>query len=242
MSQERIDDLQFHGLKIIQNPHTFCFGIDAVLLADFAAGAHSAATLDLCSGNGIVPILLAGKTNTPRLCGLEIQPDIATMATRSIELNSLQKRVSMVCANATQAANIFGKGSFDVVTCNPPYMPHGGGLVNADDAKTIARHEIYCTLEDIIAVSYQLLKPGGKLFMVHRPERLVDILSLMRQYRIEPKRLQMVHPSVGKKANIMLIEGLYHGGKELKMMPPLYVYDQNGYYSNEINAIYGRTP
>jgi|GEM_PF-16799 len=237
---ERIDDLQLGGLKLIQNPAAFCFGVDAVLLADFAASAASDSTLDMCSGNGIVPILLSAKTNTARIEALELQPAPAELAQRSVELNALSHRIHITCGDAADAVSIYGKSMFDVITCNPPYMPSGGGLINAADTKTIARHETTCTLEGIIAVSAQLLKSSGRLFMVHRPERLVDILTLMRQYSLEPKRLRMVHPSAHKKANIILVEGVRGGGRELKMMPPLYVYGEDGEYSQEIDEIYGK--
>ncbi len=238
---ESIDDLQLCGLKLLQDMRGFRFGIDAVLLADFAKHAVSSATLDLCSGNGIVAILLAGKTDTPKIQALEIQHDAAALAQRSIALNGLQERVNMVCADVRDALQIFGRGSFNVITCNPPYLPCGKGLQNAASAKTLARHEVACTLEDILQVSYGLLRPGGRLFMVHRPQRLVDILSLMRRYHLEPKRMRMVHPAPHKAANIVLVEGAYQGGHELRLMPPLYVYDENGCYSREIDEIYGRT-
>lgn len=237
---ERIDDLQLGGLKIIQDTRGFCFGIDAVLLADFAKDAISQNTLDLCSGNGIVAILLAGKTATPHIHALEIQAGATKLAKRSIELNGLSDRITAVCADARNAPKIFKGNSFDVITCNPPYMPLRDGLHNISDSKAIARHEIACTLEDIISVSSQLLRIKGKLFLVHRPSRLVDIISLMRRYKIEPKRIRMVHPSPDKNANIVLIEGVRHGGCELIMMPPLFVHDKNGGYSDEINRIYGR--
>ena len=240
INNERIDDLQLGGLKLIQDTTAFCFGVDAVLLADFAASANSSAMLDMCSGNGIVPILLSAKTNTPRIEALELQSAPADLARRSVEMNGLSHRIHITCGDVMDAVSIYGKSAFDAITCNPPYMPHGGGLINAADTKTIARHETTCTLEDIIAVSAQLLTSGGRLFMVHRPERLVDILTLMRQYSLEPKRLRMVHPSAHKKANIILIEGVRGGGRELKMMPPLYVYGEDGKYSKEIDEIYER--
>lgn len=237
---ERIDDLQYKGLRIIQDTDGFCFGVDAVLLANIAKTTPSKKTIDLCSGNGIVALLLAGKTNTEKICALEIQEKAADLAKRSVALNGLEGRVCVINDDIKRAPELFGRGEFDVVTCNPPYMKNTCGLTNDNDALSIARHEIACTLEDVIQTSAYLLRPGGKLFMVHRPERLVDIFCEMRKNKIEPKRMQMVHPSAGKKANIVLVEGSYMGGRELKMMEPLYVYDENGNYTKQIDEIYER--
>ncbi len=237
---ERIDDLQYKGLRIIQDTDGFCFGVDAVLLANIAKTAPSKKTIDLCSGNGIVAILLAGKTNTEKIYALEIQERAANLAKRSAKLNNLDGRVSVINDDLKNAPELFERGEFDVVTCNPPYMKNTCGLTNDNDALRLARHEIACTLEDVIQSAAYLLKPGGKLFMVHRPERLVDIFCEMRKNKIEPKRMQMVHPSAGKKANIVLVEGSYMGGRELKMMEPLYVYDEDGSYTKQIDEIYER--
>lgn len=237
---ERIDDLQYKGLRLVQDTDGFCFGVDAVLLAHLAKGAPSKRTIDLCSGNGIVAILLAGKTDTPDITALEIQHGAAELAQRSVSLNHLEGRVRVVCGDLKDAGKLFARGSFDVVTCNPPYMKDACGLKNENEAMRIARHEVLCTLEDVVRAAAYLLKPGGKFFLVHRPERLVDIFTTMREYKIEPKRMQMVHPSCGKKANIVLIEGASRGGRELKMLPPLYVYGENGCYSKEIDEIYER--
>lgn len=237
---ERIDDLQLGGLKIIQDDALFCFGVDAVLLSHFAKDTPAKTAVDLCSGNGIVAILLAGKTNIEKLMCVEVQPKAAELARRSVALNSLEDRISVIEDNLNNCSRYFAKASVDVVTCNPPYIADQGGLKNKTDEKNIARHEILCTLEDVIRESADILKSGGKLFMVHKPERLVDIFCTMRKYRIEPKRVQFVHPQPHKKANIVLVEGVRSGGAELKMMPPLYVYDENHNYSKEINEIYGR--
>lgn len=236
----RVDDLQYKGLKIIQDTDGFCFGVDAVLLANMAKTTASRKTIDLCSGNGIVALLLAGKTKTPKIYSLEIQQEAASMAAESVSLNGLDERVKVINDDLKNVSSIFGRGEFDVVTCNPPYMKNTCGLTNDNDALKIARHEIMCTLEDVIEAAAYLLKPGGKLYLVHRPERLVDIFCEMRKYKIEPKRMQMVHPSAGKRANIVLVEGAYMGGKELKMMEPLYVYDENGFYTKQIDEIYER--
>lgn len=240
LENECIDDLQINNLQIIQKKDGFKFGIDAVLLSDFAKDAPSKRTLDLCTGTGIIPILLSAKTSTPEIHGLEIQHDICDMAKRSVEHNGIGERVHITEGDLKNACEIYGSVSFDKITCNPPYMECGKGIVNHTDSLTVSRHEIMCTLEDVIRVSSKLLKQHGKFFMVHRPSRLADILCLMREYKIEPKRLLMVHPSASKAANLLLIEGAKCGGRELKLMPPLYVYNEDGTYTKEIDIIYNR--
>ncbi len=236
----RIDDLQYKGLKIIQDSEGFCFGVDAVLLANMAKTATSKKTIDLCSGNGIVALLLAGKTQTEKIYALELQQKAASLAKESVELNNLSERVNVICDDLKNVRNIFERAEFDVVTCNPPYMKNTCGITNDNDALRLSRHEIACTLEDVIDAAAYLLKPGGKLFMVHRPERLVDIFCSMRERKIEPKYMQMVHPNASKKPNIVLVEGTYMGGRELKMLEPIYVYDENGKYTKQIDSIYER--
>ena len=238
-NDECLDDLQ-NGLFIIQKQNGFKFGVDAVLLSDFAKDARSANTLDLCSGTGIVPLLLAAKTKTKNIYGLEIQADVAEMAQRSVEYNDLGERVHITQGDLKNAPEIYGKGRFDKITCNPPYMKCGRGARNDTDTMSVSRHEVLCTLDDILRVSAQLLVPKGRIFMVHRPMRLADIMCTMRKYRIEPKRLRFVHPSYNKAPNMLLVEGMLQGGDELKLMPPLYVYNEDGTYSEEINKIYGR--
>ena len=196
-------------------------------------------TLDLCTGTGIVPLLLSAKTNTPKIFGLEIQEDIAQMAQRSVEHNKLEDRISIECGDLKSAVSIYGRDSFDKITCNPPYMKCGSGNQNDIDTKSISRHEVMCTIDDVINVSAKLLIPKGRFFMIHRPNRLVDIMCAMRKYKIEPKRMRFVHPSYDKVPNMVLIEGMRDGGEELKHLPPLYVYNQDGTYSDEIHKIYG---
>jgi tRNA1(Val) A37 N6-methylase TrmN6 len=236
---ECLDDLQ-NGFFLIQKKSGFKFGVDAILLADFAKDAPSKMTLDLCTGTGIVPILLSAKTKTPKICGLEIQSEIAEMAARSVKHNKLTERVFIECGDLKNASEIYGKNVFDKITCNPPYMKGGAGFTNDIDTKTISRHEVMCSLDDVIRTSSQLLVPKGRFFMVHRPTRLADIMCTMRKYRIEPKKLRFVHPAPTKAANMVLVEGMSMGGEELKMLPPLYVYNYDGTYSDEINEIYGR--
>ncbi len=238
-NDECLDDLQ-NGFFIIQKKDGFKFGVDAVLLADFAKDAPSKMTLDLCTGTGIVPILLAAKTKTPVIHGIEIQPDIAEMAVRSAQYNKIADRVFITQGDLKNAARIYGKSIFDKITCNPPYMKGGAGIINGADTKTISRHEVMCTLDDVIKSASELLVPNGRFFMVHRPARIADIMCVMRKYKIEPKKLRFVHPAPSKAPNMALIEGMYRGGADMKILPPLYVYDERGEYSEEINKIYGR--
>jgi tRNA1(Val) A37 N6-methylase TrmN6 len=239
---ECIDDLQCGGLMLLQKKNGFKFGIDAVLLADFAKHTASKRTLDLCTGTGIVAVLLSAKTRTPVIDALEIQHEICDMAKRSVRINDIEDRVHITEGDLKKAAEIYGKAVFDKITVNPPYMKAGTGIFNNENpSKTISRHEVSCTLEDVIKSASELLCPKGRFYMVHRPSRLADILCLMRQYRIEPKCLRMVHPSPYKPANLLLVEGVKNGGSELKLTEPLYVYDENGNYTKEIDLIYGRT-
>ena len=239
---ERIDDLQLNGMKIIQNPDMFCFGTDAVLLADYASKSirKNSTVIDLCSGNGIIPILLSQKSHAEKIIGIEIQKECADLAKRSVLLNKIGDKVEIICDDLKNSEQLFGKNKFDVVTCNPPYKEAGSGLINKSDPVTIARHEILCNLEDIIRVSSNILKPYGKLCMIHRPERLADVLCLMRSYRIEPKRLRFIHPSINKVATMILVEGAYLGKPKLFLDPPLYMYTAPGVYSDEIHTIYNR--
>lgn len=239
---ERLDDLQRDGLRLIQNPDWFCFGVDAVLLADYAAKSikKGAKVLDLCSGNGIVPLLLSAKSAAQSIVGLEILAPVCEMAVRSVRLNGLTEKIRMICGDLKDAETLLGRSSFQYITCNPPYKENGGGLRSKDDMITPARHEILCSLEDIIRVSSIILEPLGKLCMIHRPERLADILCLMRKYGIEPKRLRFVHPYPQKTATMILVEGARQGRPKLFLDPPLYIYERPGQYSAEIDEIYGR--
>ena len=237
---ERIDDLQFENLRLIQKREGFCFGVDAVLLSDFAKAEEKDRVIDLGTGTGIIPILMAGKTRARSITGLEIQPEMAEMALRSVAMNHLEERVRIICGDIKNSVELFGPSSCEVVVTNPPYMNQGGGLLNPSDTKAISRHEILCSLEDVIKSAGRLLVPGGKFYMVHRPDRLADIIFLMRTCKIEPKYMRFVHPSPYKRPNLLLVNGARGGNAQLKMMDPLYVYDENGNYSEEINRIYGR--
>ncbi len=236
---ERIDDLQRNHYRIIQDPDRFCFGMDAVLLSGFARAKEGDRVLDLGTGTGIIPLLMEAKTKASHLTGLEIQPDSADMAARSVKLNGLEKKIEIVTGDIKEAESLFGAASFDVVTCNPPYMTEHHGLTNPNAPKAIARHELLCTLEDVISQSSRLLKPGGNFFMVHRPFRLVDILVLLRQYRLEPKRMKLVYPFVDKEPNMVLIEANRGGKPRMTVEKPLVVYKEPGVYTDEIYEIYG---
>lgn len=237
---EGIDDLQLKGLKLIQKQQGFRFGVDAVLLSDFANIKNKHRVVDLCTGTGIIPFLAYGKYNPKEVIGLEIQDDMVEMANRSSELNDITDIVKFVHGDLKDKKLIDSLGKFDVVTVNPPYKLNNAGIVNPNDKLAIARHEVMCTLEDVIVSARRLLKDNGRMFIVHRPERLADIFGLMRKYKIEPKRVRMVQPNTKKAPNIVLVEGQRDGGAFLKWEETLYVYDDNGNYSEEIDRIYGR--
>ena len=236
---ERIDDLQRNNYRIIQDPERFCFGMDAVLLSGFAKAKEGDHVIDLGTGTGIIPILMEAKTKASNLVGLEIQPESADMAQRSVELNHLEKKIRIVTGDIREASSIFGAATFDVVTSNPPYMTEHHGITNEKSPKAIARHELLCTLEDVICQAAKLLRPGGSLYMVHRPFRLVDIMVLMREYHLEPKRMKLVYPYIDKDPNMVLIEGLRGGRPRMTVEKPLIVYKEPGVYTDEIYEIYG---
>ena len=237
---ETLDDLQLNDIHIIQKKDAFRFGIDAVILANFANIKNKHRVIDLCTGTGIVPFLVAGKTDAKSITGIEIQEEMVEMANRSIKINELSERVNFILGDLKNKQLLKQIQKADVVTVNPPYKLNNAGILNPNDKTAIARHEIMCNLEDVILASRTLLKDNGRLYMVHRPERLADIITLMRKYKIEPKRIRMVHPSVDKAPNIVLVEGQRDGGEFLKFDKPLYVYKDIGIYSDEINEIYGR--
>lgn len=239
-SNERIDDLHRNGYKIIQNEEGFCFGIDAVLLSSFANVKKNEKMLDLGTGTGILPILLEAKTQGDHFTGLEIQKKSVDMALRSVALNHLQEKISIVEGDIKEASAIFGKRVFDVVTSNPPYMIGSHGLENPDMPKAIARHEILCTLQDLVRETSYLLKPGGRFYMVHRPFRLAEIFATLMNYRLEPKRMRLVYPYVDKEPNLVLIEAVYGGRSRIKVEKPLVVYKEPGEYTDEIYELYGK--
>lgn len=237
--EERLDDLQIKGYEIIQHPGKFCFGMDAVLLSNFARVKKGERVLDLGTGTGIIPILLAAKTEGERFIGLEIQEESADMARRSVAHNSLGDRVGIVDGDIKEAATIFGAASFDVITTNPPYMIGQHGISNPSDTKAIARHEVLCTLDDILRESARVLKPKGRFYMVHRPFRLAEILSKMVEVGIEPKRMRLVYPFIDKEPNMVLIEGLRGGNSRMTIEKPLIVYKEVGVYTDDLLKEYG---
>lgn len=236
---ERIDDLQRNGYKIIQDPCRFCFGMDAVLLSGFARAKEGDRVIDLGTGTGIIPILMEAKTSAAHLTGLEIQEESADMARRSVALNGLEDKIDIVTGDIRQAVELFGKSTMDVVTSNPPYMIGQHGLKNPHSEKAIARHEVLCTLEDVISAAAGLLKPGGNFYMVHRPFRLAEIMTCLNKYRLEPKRMRLVYPFIDKEPNMVLIEANRGGRSRLTVEKPLIVYKEQGVYTDEIYDVYG---
>lgn len=236
--KERLDDLGIAGYEIIQNPEVFCFGMDAVLLSEFVRIKEGQKVLDLGTGTGILPILLAAKTGASHITGLEIQEYSIDMATRSVLHNGLGERIDIVKGDIKEASVLFGKEAFDAVTCNPPYMIDYHGLKNPDDSKAIARHEILCTFEDVVRETADLLKQGGNFYLVHRPFRLVEILNTLTKYKIEPKIIRFVYPFVDKEPNMVLICGKKGARSRVTVEKPLIVYERPGIYTKEVASIY----
>jgi tRNA1(Val) A37 N6-methylase TrmN6 len=240
---ERLDFLLAEDMRIIQSPNVFAFSLDAVLLARFVyVPIQKGSLVDLCSGNGVVPLLLSKRTKGT-IVGVEIQEKLYDMAVRSIEYNHLEHQIQMVHGDLKDAPRVLGYEKHDVVTCNPPYFSTPpSGEMNLNEHFAIARHEIMCTLDDCVKASSELLKQGGKAAFVHRPERLLDLVTAMRKYRLEPKRLQFVYPKPGKDANTILLEAIKDGKPGLKILPPLTVYHENNEYTEEVRKIlYGES-
>ncbi len=235
---ERIDSLQRNGYSIIQNSTRFCFGMDAVLLTEFVNLKKGDRVIDLCTGTGVIPILLCAKSQAEHFEAVEIQEETADMAKRSVILNNLEDRIDVKCEDLNNLKSVFENASFDAVTVNPPYMIPGKALVNPDESKAIARHEIKCTLKDVLSESSRLLKNGGKLFMVHKPERLDEIIVAMKEVKLEPKRLRIVYPRIDSKPNMILIEGAKCANAGMIVEKPLIIYDESGKYTREVAKIY----
>ena len=237
---ERIDDLEINGFRIIQNPFCFCFGMDAVLLANFARISPKADVIDLGTGTGIVPLLLAAKSKGQSWTGLEIQENMVDMARRSVEMNEVTEKVNILQGDLKAVREMFKPAQFGAVTSNPPYMKENSGLKNPSDTIYISRHEVSASLEDVISAASYLLKTNGTFTMVHRPSRLPEIMEMMVKYRLEPKRMQLVQPTVDKEPNLVLIEGVKEAGRECRVLPTLAVYDDEGNYTEELLRYYGK--
>lgn len=236
---ERLDSLQRNGYEIIQHPGRFCFGMDAVLLSAFASVKPGENVLDLCTGTGVLPILLEAKTGGKHFTGLEIQKESADMAMRSVALNALTDKIDIIWGDLREAEAFFAAASFDVITCNPPYMTVDHALVNPSDALAIARHEVSCTLEDVLSCAAKFLKFQGRFYMVHKPFRLSEIMCKMSAAGLEPKSLRMVYPYPDREPNMILIEGRRGGKSGIKVQKPLFIYDAEGKYTREVASIYG---
>ena len=238
---ERIDDLEYKGLKIIQNTEGFCFGIDAVLLSDFAKEIRNKAkVLDLGTGTGILSILLTGKTNLEKIYGIEIQEEVADMAKRSVELNKLENKIEIINKNIKELEEIFEKNSFDSIVTNPPYKKLETGKTNERENKFISRHEVTASLEDFIKISFNLLKDKGSFYMVHRPERLAEIIYMLKKYKLEPKKIRFVHSNYEQEPKLVLIKAVKNAKEFLKVEKPLIVYKEDGEYTDEILKIYNK--
>ena len=238
---ERIDDLEYKGLKIIQNESGFCFGIDSVLISDFAKRIKKGSkVLDLGTGTGIISVLLSKKQDNLKIYGIEIQEDVAEMAGRTVKLNSLEDCITIINDNLKNLENHFPLNSIDAIVTNPPYKKNNTGLKSEEYRNLISRHEIECTLEDIIVISKRLLKDKGEFYMVNRAERLVDIISLMRKNKIEPKEIRFVHSKPNESPTLILIKGVKNAGEFLKIDKPLIIYNENGEYTDEIYEIYNK--
>lgn len=236
---ERIDELHRKGYRIIQKEDGFCFGMDAVLLSDFAKAGKREKVLDMGTGTGILPILMEARTEGGRFTGLEIQEEFASMAGRSVALNGQEDKIEIVCGDIKEASSLFGLDRFDVVVSNPPYMVADHGLANPDKRKAIARHEVLCDLSDLLRETKKVLKNKGRFYMVHRTYRMAEIIHLMVEYGLEPKRIRFVYPFADKEPNIMLIEAMKGAKSRIKVEPPLIVYEKPGVYTDEIYRIYG---
>ena len=238
-TDERIDDLQRNNLKIIQDPGRFCFGMDAVLLSGFATAGKGDKLLDLGTGTGILPILLSAKTEAAELTGLEIQPESADMADRSVRLNGIGDRVKILRGDIKEADKLFPLSSMDVITCNPPYMIGEHGLTNPESPKAIARHEIECTFEDVARVTERILKPNGHFYLVHRPFRLSEILCTLTKYHLEPKRMRLVYPFADREPNMVLIDSVRGAKPRMTVEKPLIIFREKDVYTDEVKELYG---
>ncbi len=240
---QRLDDLE-NGYRIWQDPDSFCYGIDAVLLAHYATLKDGDRVIDLGTGTGAVPLIMKAIARDRGLrthfTGLEIQEDVSALALKSVQYNGLATEVDITKGDLKEAARIYGAASFSLVTCNPPYMIGSHGLVSKEGAVAAARHEIYCTLEDVVSSAAALLETNGRFAMVHRPFRLAEIISVLKQYRLEPKRMRLVYPFADREPTMVLIESVRGGRPRLSVGPPLIIYNKDHTYTEELLKIYGR--
>ena len=237
---ERIDDLQLGGTVIFQDKRLFCFGVDAVLLANYATVKDNDRVLDLCSGNGIIPLIISAKTSAREIHSIDILERNFELINKSIKYNRLENKIFPVCDDLKNWKRHFAASSFDTVTYNPPYIKSGGGLLSSGEEKRCARHEIFCTLDDVVSAAASLLKHGGKFAVVYRPDRLAELIFTLKLHKLEPKRIRFVHSRCGDKAKLVLLEAVRSGGAEMTVDPPLYIYKNKTEYSDEIDRIYGR--
>lgn len=238
---ERLDDLQRNGYVLIQDPSLFCFGMDAVILADFARAGKKDHVLDLCTGNGVIPLLMAARGKGGFYTGIELQERSADLATRNALVNKMEDVFKVIRGDICNTRELLKENErppADVVTCNPPYMAGGDGLVNPGDEKALARHEISCTFADIAGQAAGSLRDGGHFFLVHRPRRIVEIMRELEGNALEPKRMRFVHSFAGKEATMVLIDAVKRGGTQMIVEPPLIIYEEGGSYSAEVRGMY----
>ena len=238
---ERIDDLEINNIKIIQKVDGFCYGIDSVLLSDFAKNIrNNSNVMDMGTGTGVLGFLLIAKTKINKVTGIEIQPEIADMARRSIQLNNLEEKFEIINCDINELEKHVKTESFDAIITNPPYKKLNSGKINDNESKLISRHEIKATLDDFVKIGFKMLKDKGTMYMVHRAERLVDILATMRKNKLEPKRIRFVYSNKDSESKLVMIEAVKNGRPSIKVENPLYVYKENGEYTDEILKIYDK--
>lgn len=237
MNNERVDDLLTHNLKIIQSKDVFSFSMDAVLLAHFATLPIRGRILDICSGNGVIPILLTTRTSN-NIDAIEIQPKLVDMARRSVQLNRLEEQITVFEGDVRTFITAEHHAKYDTITMNPPYMPQNSGDINRNIHVATARHELNGSFSELVKCAAYLLKTGGKLAIVHRPSRIVDLLATMREHQVEPKRIRFVHPTAEAEANMVLIEGVRNQKAEAKILPPLIVYNEERQYTPQLQELY----
>ena len=217
---EKLHDIKCGGLKLIQNVHGFRYGTDAVLLADFVNLKSGERVLDFCTGSGIIPLLLLARNKASEICGIEIEEEIVKTACKTAKLNGVEDKLKFICGDIKKASKIV-EGSFDVITCNPPYSKNGSGMMSESNKIARARYEVDCTLDDVVKSAAKVLKFGGRFYIVHKAERLVDIVCTLRESKLEPKELRFVHTKPGKKAELVMVCAVLGGGVQINVLPPI---------------------